>query len=127
MKKQKKITKAKLRKLERRKAKKEFKAKLQAWKYKIIDRDKFKCQKCNNLLLLSNKHVHHIISLQAVKRKYPELLEDINNGVLLCGYCHKFAPDSAHQGSFEFVNWLKVNKPVQYEYLLNKVGEANET
>lgn len=119
MPKKKRITKSILKKREKRKLKREFKEKLKLWKFQIRTRDDYECQKCKKILELKKCHVHHIISLQAVKRKYPELLEDINNGILLCGYCHKFASDSPHQGGFEFTQWLKENKIEQYDYLTN--------
>lgn len=113
----KKITKAALLKREKRLRKREFNEKLKAWKLKVIERDNETCQRCGKDLSNFNKHVHHIISLQAVKRKYPSLLEDINNGILLCGQCHKLNMDSPHQGGFEFTFWLEMNKCGQYDYL----------
>jgi hypothetical protein len=118
MPKTKKITKAILKKREKKLKKREFREKLEKWKLAIIERDTKHCQKCGKMLIARRKqHPHHIISLQQVKRKYPELLEDLMNGILLCGYCHKFSPDSPHQGGFEFTMWLMVNKPAQYNYL----------
>lgn len=113
----KKQTKAELEKLEKRMAKRHFQAQLEEWKRKIIERDNHMCQKCTNYLYDKPKNVHHIISLQQVKRKFPELLTDINNGVLLCSYCHKYAPDSPHQGGFEFTYWLMNYRPDLYIYL----------
>ena len=114
-------TKALLKKREKRKLKKEFKSKLSKCKNKIIERDNYHCQKCNKDLSSQMKHVHHIVSLQSVKRMHPELLEDTLNGILLCSYCHKFAPDSPHQGGFEFVEFFKNKFPDRYEYLINKL------
>jgi predicted HNH restriction endonuclease len=68
-------------------------------------------------------NVHHIISLQNVKRKYPDLLQDIQNGILLCAFCHKFSPESPHQSALEWILWLQENKPEQYEYLKNYLGD----
>lgn len=115
--KKKKITKAILKKREKRALKREFKSKLEKWKIICINRDKSRCQMCNRDLLNERKNVHHIIALQAVKRKYPILLEDTMNGILLCSFCHKYAPDSPHQGSFEFVLFLERTRPEQYNYL----------
>jgi len=119
----KKITKKILKKREKRLAKRLFKEKLEIWKEKIIIRDEYKCQKCKHVLIAGKRHVHHIIALQAVKRNYPELLEDINNGILLCGYCHKFSPSSPHQGGFAWCEWFKYTKKEQYEYLVSKLYE----
>jgi len=116
----KKISKKILRAREKRAVKRELKIKLNSWKERIILRD-VTCQRCLKDMTNFNKHVHHIISFQSVKRKYPELLEDINNGILLCGQCHKFNSDSPHQGGFEFSVWLEKNRPEQYLYLKEKL------
>lgn len=109
----------------KRENKREFKEKLNKWKDKVIIRDKVTCQKCGKRLgiLKNTKRPHHIISLQNVKRKYSELLTDINNGILLCQFCHKWAPNSAHQGGFEFYNWFKNKFPERYEYLLSQLKD----
>jgi hypothetical protein len=113
----------------KQKEKSEFNQKIKLWGKAVILRDNCFCQKCGKNLNELNikgkprrKHPHHIISLESVKEKYPGLLEDINNGVLLCYKCHKSSPDSAHQGGFEFVNWLKEEKYEQYEYLMSYLG-----
>lgn len=114
----KKPTKALLKKRAKREAKRQFKQDLETWKNAVIIRDMGLCQFClKELPIRKQQHPHHIISLQSVKRKHIALLKDINNGILLCGYCHKFAPYSPHQGGFEFVLWLKENKIWQYNYL----------
>jgi len=115
--KKKKITKAILKKREKRFMKRQLKDALEKWKIGVITRDNNTCQRCLKDMTNFNKHVHHIIAFQAVKRKYPELYLDINNGILLCGQCHKFNSNSPHQGGFEFVLWLEKNKPEQYVYL----------
>jgi 5-methylcytosine-specific restriction endonuclease McrA len=122
--KKKKITKALLKKKEKRLLKRKNKELLNQWKADIIARDNNTCQRCLKNMTGFNKHVHHIISLQAVKRKYPELYTNINNGILLCGQCHKFNYDSPHQGGFEFTLWLEKNKPGQYRYLKKIVSKS---
>jgi len=122
--KKKKITKAKLKAREKRKVKREFKAKLESWKQAIILRDNNHCQMCGKDMTNFPKHCHHIVSFQSVKRNHPKLLEDINNGILICGYCHKFAPNSPHQGGFEFTLWLIKNKTHQTAELLQKLNKG---
>jgi len=118
MSKPKKLTKAYLKKKEKRLNKRVFKEKLKLWRDKVIQRDKGYCQICNKPLLTQPKNVHHIISLSSVKRKYPDLLENIDNGILLCSYDHKFAPNSPHQSGVEFGLWLQEHKPEQYNNLI---------
>ncbi len=47
---------------------------------------------------------------------------DINNGIALCIYHHRWSFDvSAHQNAFAFVVWLQQNRPEQYNYLREKI------
>lgn len=118
--KKKKITKAILKMREKRKLRKEYKQMLEEWKIKVIERDNWTEQMTGKKLLTRKEcHVHHIISAQSCKRNYPDLLFNINNGILLNYYTHFTGCQSAHKGGFEFVLWLKENKPEQYNYLIN--------
>jgi len=53
----------------------------QAWASLVKDRDK-KCMECNSVFDL---HAHHIKSYLS----HPELRNDVNNGITLCGSCHR--------------------------------------
>lgn len=122
----KKITKATLEKRERKLKKRLLKERIETWKLKVIERDNWTCQMSGKKLLTRKEcHPHHIISELSVLRKYPELIDDINNGILLGYYTHKAAPFSAHQGGFEWVLWFKEKFPERYEYLVNKIKEKN--
>lgn len=114
----KKITKKILKKRENKLKKRNIKNSIKEWKLQVIERDNWTCQKCLNKLESRKQcQPHHIISLLGVKRNYPQLLKDINNGILLCYFCHKASPSSPHQGALEFILWLEKNKPEQYKYL----------
>lgn len=120
-------TKKEFEKKKKRIDKRLLKERIETWKLKVIERDKSICQKCGNFLPdRKHCHPHHILALQSVKRNYPELIDDINNGVLTCYFCHKIGPCSAHQGGFEFTFWLMQNKPEQYFYLLNYLNSKKE-
>ena len=82
--------------------------KITKWK-NIIKQGDF-CEKCGidfRILKVNGKprykHPHHIISEEAVRNKYKELIEDLNNGILLCATCHKMADDSAHEGGLNLL------------------------
>ena len=53
------------------------------WKNAVFSRDNFTCQVCGQYG--GELNVHHIKSF----RDYPELRQDINNGMTLCKNCHK--------------------------------------
>lgn len=102
----------------------EFNSNLKIWKSSIISRDKGICQRCKRDLNIPKedgklplKHPHHIISFNSVKKYFPQLMFDTNNGILLCARCHKDSPSSAHQSPLEFTYWLMKNRPEQYNYL----------
>jgi hypothetical protein len=69
-----------------------------AWAKAVKARDKI-CQKCG-----SNKNkleAHHIFT-----RSFKSTCWDIDNGISLCTYCHKFGPESAHKSPESFRDWL---------------------
>ncbi len=56
----------------------------QSWAMKVKERDKFRCQSPNCMSRNGIMHAHHIYNYA----DYPELREEINNGVTLCEDCH---------------------------------------
>lgn len=54
--------------------------KLKAWAISVKNRDVL-CQHCG---VYENLHAHHI----KPKHQYPEIMFDLDNGVLLCHKCH---------------------------------------
>ena len=75
------------------------------WRQKVFERDRFVCQ-------LSNEpgghlEAHHIKS----KWKYPELIYDVNNGITLRKYMHKFVHEKgAEKFEKRFTELAKSNK-----------------
>ena len=59
------------------------------WKKTILYRDNFTCQKCGSK---ENLEVDHIKSFVA----YPNLRYDINNGRVLCSFCHNKTKKGGH-------------------------------
>lgn len=119
--KKKKITKAILKKREKRKEKQEFKEAWQKARKECLERDNYKCQICSHKFddtKPSGTAVHHIIP-----RQYKELFLDLNNLITLCSRCHHWDKDSPHQNALWFAEWLKKNKPEQYNYLCSFLEE----
>lgn len=52
------------------------------WRKLVLARDKFICQVCGKA---NSKNVHHIKRY----RDFPELRYKLDNGLTLCGDCHK--------------------------------------
>lgn len=110
--------------------KQQINKRIKIWKTLIkFNRGDF-CEKCKTDFRvpkangkMKTKHPHHIVSEKAVRNKYPELIDDLMNGILLCAGCHKLFSDSAHEGALEFILWLQINKPQQYAYLVEKVSK----
>ena len=65
------------------------------------------CGKSNTKL-----EAHHLIS-----KKVKQFRNDIQNGILLCSYCHKWNPVcSPHAGALGFAEWLINNMPEKYDW-----------
>ena len=84
---------------------------LQCWAEQVKARDNHKCVVCGN----PNVEAHHCISRHVLKTRL-----DIRNGLSLCKLHHKFGKTvlSAHGCPLLFYEWMRLNRPEQYEYLL---------
>lgn len=91
------------------------------WKNKVKARDNFTCQICKKKVSGLNCHAHHIITKQIKELQY-----DLMNGITLCYQHHKVGKFSPHQNALWFANWLKINKPEQYKYSMNKLQELDD-
>lgn len=60
-------------------------------------------------------HPHHIIG-----RGHHITRWDLMNRIWLCSYHHTFGRHSAHLNAIWFSEWMKKNKPEEYEYLQGK-------
>ena len=52
------------------------------WRKAVKERDNYTCQSCNSKEDLHSHHIKKFVD-------YPELRYDINNGLTLCGNCHR--------------------------------------
>jgi 5-methylcytosine-specific restriction endonuclease McrA len=119
--KKKRITKAVLEKREKRKAKREFKEAWQKARKECLERDNYECQICRHKLDKAKPRgtaVHHIIP-----RQYKGLFLDLDNLITLCSRCHRWSKNSPHQNALWFAEWLKKNKPEQYNHLQDFLEE----
>ena len=64
-------------------------------------------------------NAHHIMPRQM----FSGLRFDEMNGACLCPKCHKMGKFSAHKGGIWFAEWLRLNKPVQYDYCVRNMQE----
>jgi hypothetical protein len=58
--------------------------KIQEWKNKVFERDRYKCQNPNCKKKYTELHAHHI----KPRKEFPELIYDIDNGITWCDRCH---------------------------------------
>ncbi len=82
---------------------------LSEWSKAVRARDGQVCGVCGSEKYLN---AHHILP----KERYADKKLDIINGVSLCPTCHKFGKYSAHRNAIWFSEWLKKNKPQQWEW-----------
>lgn len=61
---------------------------------------------------------HHILP----KEYYHEFQFVVINGVCLCPKCHKFGKWSAHKNPVWFTEWLRKNRPEQYQWVIDHMG-----
>lgn len=119
-----KLTKKKLKRMDRLLKKK----RLKEWARLVKERDGDSCVICHahkGDLYINKKgktlkviiHAHHIIPKEIL-----EFIYDIMNGISLCPKHHKYCKEiSAHKNSFVFIIWLMENRPEQYVYLKSKL------
>ncbi len=94
----------------------DYKNALAKWSKEVRTRDNFVCQlcfrDCKKLGILSN--AHHILD----KKNWKEYSLEVNNGITLCFRCHKCNGFGPHMNSIWFAEWLRINKPEIYKYIL---------
>ena len=124
--KQKKVTKAQIKKLERLALKKQDKI----WADSVKERDGWKCTFCNSVITPNAAHI--------IPREIKKFRHNIDNGITLCPKHHKFSFEfSAHQNPFAFLLWFANFRTEQFtkivyawehyleELAKNKVNEQN--
>ena len=89
------------------------------WRNRVKRRDKFRCQVCerNDCQL----QTHHLIP-----KTIKVFMYDDKNGITLCSHHHRLGRYSAHQNPLWFVDWLKNNRPMQYELAMERLKDLRE-
>lgn len=64
-------------------------------------------------------NAHHLLP----KERYPEFRLEVVNGVALCPTCHKFGKFSAHRNPIWFTIWLRRERPEQYFWCKQQMGQ----
>jgi predicted restriction endonuclease len=90
----------------------ERKKKLKEWSLKARELDGNKCAICGKT---ENLNAHHILNKEC--KHYQKYQFDVNNAIILCVLHHKFDRRcSAHTNAIWFSEWLKENRPKQFEW-----------
>ena len=78
------------------------------WRNKVLEKDEYKCQKCNKYCeSTSELETHHIYSFS----EHPHRRYDIQNGITLCKKHHrKFHRIYKHHGRYELNEFLQLNQ-----------------
>lgn len=77
-----------------------------SWAEKVKENDRYACVACGNT---SNLHAHHLYAVAS----YPQLREEVNNGVTLCKRCHIHFHKQYGKGQNtgkQFLTWLSSQK-----------------
>lgn len=114
----KKVTKAILKKREKRAIKRLEREKWLKLREEVKVRQNNKCYYPNCTFDISgkNSHIHHIVS-----RQFKELKYDPENLVLLCTRHHIFDKLAVHETSIYFSELLRTLEPSRYQYLLSRI------
>ena len=84
------------------------------WAIKVKLKDNGKCIVCG---ATQHLNAHHIIPRQLKNTRY-----DLDNGISLCPKHHRFSFElSAHQNPLAFLTWFKIQYPLRYEKIKEKI------
>lgn len=89
------------------------------WRNAVLKRDDGCCQICprdRTFKPVKRLNAHHLIP-----KEFTEWRWDVDNGMTLCVYHHKFGKFSAHKNPVWFVWWLTNNKIELYEVLWRRM------
>ena len=90
------------------------------WSRIVRQFDEYKCCICGNDI---KTQAHHTLAKEA----YYLLSLDPRVGICLCSRHHKFGKDSAHKNGIFFAEWLKANRPYQYDWCVRHLKEFSKS
>lgn len=105
------------------------------WRDKVIKRDKYKCQVCNEYFQKSRLNVHHIKSLDFLINNYicefvnceDDYFYDIDNGLTVCVECHYkvFHPEKQKRNIEMNSNYSKIPLEVCLKHRRQRVNRKD--
>jgi hypothetical protein len=66
-------------------------------------------------------HAHHIIGRKAFAFRH-----DLSNGICLCSGCHTMSNWSWHKDRTKCLEWLKKNRPGQWEWFIENTAKKEK-
>lgn len=94
---------------------------LAEWSLTIRTRDAHTCAICGRNKQSDSTlrlNAHHILP----KKFFPEYQFETWNGISLCPKCHTFGKFSAHKNGVFFSEWLRHNRPEQYDEVVKRLS-----
>jgi len=96
------------------------------WSLAVRERAGHKCEFCGvekgheypnkqGEIIKTKIDAHHLLSRDV---KDCPLKFDIDNGIGVCSFCHKFGFPSFHRDPITTIHWLRENRNDRYEYVL---------
>lgn len=82
---------------------------IRVWGRIVLKRANYTCCKCGK----QATDPHHLLT----KGAYLNYAVSLENGIALCRGCHMFHKGSAHGDPEAFTDWLKENRPAQWEWV----------
>jgi hypothetical protein len=99
--------------------KKLLKTKWKDLQQQLLIRDNYKCVFCNKQV--GTTEVPNFQSCHIIPWEFEDTRYELDNLLLGCFYHHKVGKYSMHNHPVWLVEWLRLNRPNQYQFIISKL------